>query len=61
MFCCTSCTARATSVPYVNSAWIIEKPLLEVEVVFDSPSTPVMADSIGSVTSRSTISGEAPG
>ncbi len=60
IFARTSCCATAGSVPSSNSMKIDEKPSDEVEVRVRTPSIGLTASSMRRVTSRSTVSGEAP-
>lgn len=52
--------ASDMSVPYSNCTWMTDVLLLDVEVRVSTPSTPATAVSNFCVTSRSTMSGDAP-
>ena len=56
-----SCDASAISFPKLNSVMMLAKPSDDCDVTFLTPLIPLMASSIGSVISRSTLSGDAPG
>ena len=57
MSCVASCRFFANS----NSTMMTPKLSSDDEAIFSTPLMPEIASSIGSITSRSTVSGEAPG
>ena len=57
---CTSCRAASMLRDSSNSTVMLAWPWREVEEICFTPSTDVIASSIGSTTSVSMISGEAP-
>jgi hypothetical protein len=56
----TEFDASLISVPKVNSRITMLEPMLEVDVIFSRPETPVRVASRTLVTERSTSSGPAP-
>src|SRR5262245_16471508 len=56
----TSCTLVSMSYASANSRWTRERPCEEVEEMLRTPSMELSCSSRTSVTSRSTVSGEAP-
>jgi hypothetical protein len=56
-----SCVACCRSFSKLNSTRMVPKPSSDCEVTRSTPLIPAIASSIGSTTSRSTMSGEAPG
>src|SRR5687767_8088060 len=56
-----SCVACCGSFSKTNSTMMLPKLSSELEVIRSTPLMPEMTSSIGSITSRSTTSGDAPG
>ena len=57
---CASCWAVAMRVPRRNSTTTTEMPSVEVEEMWRTPEMVFSASSMRLVTSRSTVSGDAP-
>ena len=54
-------STSAMSVPNSNDARMIDRFSVDIDCIVSSPSTPAIAPSMGSVTSRTTASGFADG